>query len=123
MLIECVGVGWVQRASLFVRWWSWSGTLNLCALLSSHYLGSYGLVTRWVTWHGRKDAHRRCVQRMLEVLRIFFFPNHFQMWAAGPAGWMIFKCPEPLNPTLTEPVAGLYSSAACIKRGFPLLWA
>lgn len=53
----------------------------------------------------------------------FFSPNHFQMWAAGPAGWMIFKCPEPLNPTLTEPVAGLYSSAACIKRGFPLLWA
>lgn len=70
MLIECVGVGWVQRASLFVRWWSWSGTLNLCALLPSHYLGSYELVTRWVTWRGRKDAHRRCVQRTLEALRI-----------------------------------------------------
>lgn len=82
MLIECVGVGWVQRASLFVRWWSWSGTPNLWALLSSHYLGSYGLVTRWVTWGGRKDA---------EAPQDFFPPNHLQMWAAGPAGWVDFQ--------------------------------
>lgn len=43
----------------------------------------------------------------------------------GSRSYMIFKCPEPLgvNPTLTEPVAGLYSAASSIKRGFPLLWA
>lgn len=35
---------------------------------------------------------------MLEVFRIL--SDHFQTQAAGPAGWMIFKCPEPprVNP-------------------------
>lgn len=80
-------------------------------------------MTRWVTGRGGKDAHRRCFQRMLEVFWIF--SDHFQTQAAGPAGWMIFKCPEPprVNPTLTQPVARLFSAASCIKCGFPLLWA
>lgn len=62
-------------------------------------------MTRWVTGRGGKDAHRRCFHRMLEVFRIFSV--HFQTQAAGPTGWMIFKCPEPprVNPH-THPACG-----------------
>lgn len=100
----------MERASLFVRWWSWSGTPSLwgSSVLSLPWV-SYRLVTRWVTWSGRKDTHRRCVQRTLEVFKIPHHHHHFfQIRAAGPAGWMVFRYPELLrvNPTLSQPVAG-----------------
>lgn len=56
-----------------------------------------------------KDTHRRCVQRTLEVFKIPHHHHHFfQIRAAGPAGWMVFRYPELLrvNPTLSQPVAG-----------------
>lgn len=129
MLIECVGGG-VGREGF-----------PLCKVVELVWnpqpMGSSVLSLPWVVWTcdqvGCTAWEEGCTQEVcskdpgglkdIPQLHPLFSPRHphFQMQAAGPAGWMIFKCPEPprVNPTLSHPVAGLHSATSCIKCGFP----